>query len=61
MAASLPVQPLLFRLPKFCENFHLKRALVIGTNGIPFKEFFLMKLEDFLLFCLFKHFFSLIL
>ena len=35
-------------LPKFCENFHPKRALVIGTDGIPFKEFFQMKIEDLL-------------
>lgn len=35
-------------LPKFCENFHPKRALVIGTDGIPFKEFFHMKIEDLL-------------
>jgi predicted AAA+ superfamily ATPase len=36
------------RLPKFCENFHPRRALVIGTDGIPFKEFFHMKIEDLL-------------
>lgn len=35
-------------LPKFCENFHPKRALVIGIDGIPFKEFFQMKIEDLL-------------
>lgn len=35
-------------LPKFCENFHPRRALVIGTDGIPFKEFFQMKIEDLL-------------
>ena len=35
-------------LPKFYENFHPKRALVIGTDGIPFKEFFQMKIEDLL-------------
>ena len=35
-------------LPKFCESFHPKRALVIGTDGIPFKEFFHMKIEDLL-------------
>ena len=34
--------------PKFCESFHPKRALVIGTDGIPFKEFFHMKIEDLL-------------
>ena len=33
-------------LPKFCENFHPKRALVIGTDGIPLLEFFKIKLED---------------
>ena len=33
-------------LPKFCEKFHPKRALVIGTDGIPFKEFFQMKIEE---------------
>lgn len=35
-------------LPKFCEKFHPRRALVIGTDGIPFKEFFHMKIEDLL-------------
>ena len=35
-------------LPKFCENFHPRRALVIGTDGIPFKEFFHMKIENLL-------------
>lgn len=35
-------------LPKFCESFHPKRALVIGTDGIPFKEFFHMKIVDLL-------------
>jgi predicted AAA+ superfamily ATPase len=35
-------------LPKFCENFHPRRALVIGTDGIPFKEIFHMKIEDLL-------------
>ncbi|MBR1411278.1 MAG: ATP-binding protein [Prevotella sp.] len=33
-------------LPKFCENFHPKRALVIGTDGIPFNEFYHMRIED---------------
>ena len=33
-------------LPKFCENFHPKRALVIGTDGIPLDEFFKMRIED---------------
>ena len=33
-------------LPKFCANFHTKRALVIGTDGIPFEDFFRMRIED---------------
>ena len=33
-------------LPKFRERFHPKRDLVIGTDGIPFKNFFQMKVED---------------
>lgn len=33
-------------LPKFCDNFHPKRALVIGTDGIPFEDFFRMRIED---------------
>lgn len=33
-------------LPKFCDNFHPKRSLVIGTDGIPFNEFFHMRIED---------------
>ena len=33
-------------LPKFCANFHPKRALVIGTDGIPFEDFFRMRIED---------------
>ena len=36
-------------LPKFCERFHPRRALVIGTDGIPFSEFFKMKIEDLFL------------
>ncbi len=33
-------------LPKFCELFQPKLALVIGTDGIPFDDFFRMKIED---------------
>ena len=33
-------------LPKFCDNFRPKRALVIGTDGIPFEDFFRMRIED---------------
>jgi len=33
-------------LPTFCERFNPKKALVIGTDGIPFAEFFKMKIED---------------
>ena len=33
-------------LPTFCERFNPKKALVIGTDGIPFVEFFKMKIED---------------
>ena len=33
-------------LPKFCELFQPKHALVIGTDGIPFDDFFHMKIED---------------
>lgn len=33
-------------LPTFCERFHPKKALVIGTDGIPFAEFFRMNMED---------------
>ncbi len=33
-------------LPKFSENFHPKRALVIGTDGIPFNDFFHIQIED---------------
>lgn len=35
-------------LPTFCKQFHPKRALVIGTNGIPFKDFFRLNVEDLL-------------
>ena len=33
-------------LPKFCEHFHPKRALVIGTDGIPLEEFFRIQVES---------------
>lgn len=33
-------------LPKFCELFQPKHALVIGTDGIPLDDFFRMKIED---------------
>ena len=33
-------------LPKFCELFQPKHSLVIGTDGIPFDDFFRMKIED---------------
>lgn len=33
-------------LPKFCDNFHPKRALVIGTDGIPFNDFFHIQIEN---------------
>lgn len=33
-------------LPNFCERFHPKLALVIGTDGIPFAEFFKLRVED---------------
>ncbi|MBQ7420124.1 MAG: ATP-binding protein [Prevotella sp.] len=33
-------------LPKFCDNYHPKRSLVIGTDGIPFDDFFRMNIED---------------
>ena len=33
-------------LPHFCERFHPKRALVIGTDGIPLEEFFQMNVES---------------
>jgi hypothetical protein len=35
-------------LPTFCKQFHPKRALVIGTDGIPFKDFFRLNVEDLL-------------
>ena len=33
-------------LPKFCDTFHPKRSLVIGTDGIPFDDFFRMSIEN---------------
>lgn len=33
-------------LPKFCDNFHPKRALVIGTDGIPFNDFFHIQIDN---------------
>ena len=33
-------------LPTFYERFRPRRALVIGTDGIPFPEFFQMNMED---------------
>ena len=33
-------------IPKFNDLFHPKRSLVIGTDGIPFEEFFRMRIED---------------
>ncbi|MBO7082320.1 MAG: ATP-binding protein [Bacteroidales bacterium] len=33
-------------LPNFCKGFQPHRALVIGTDGIPFNEFFKLKIED---------------
>ena len=33
-------------LPHFCECFHPKRALVIGTDGIPLEEFFQMSIDS---------------
>lgn len=33
-------------LPKFRERFNPRRDLVIGTDGIPFADFFDMKIED---------------
>ena len=33
-------------LPKFNENFQPKHALVIGTDGIPFNEFFHIQIEN---------------
>ena len=33
-------------LPKFRERFMPKRDLVVGTDGIPFADFFRMKIED---------------
>lgn len=33
-------------LPNFCKRFQPQKALVIGTDGIPFTEFFKLKIED---------------
>ena len=33
-------------LPNFCKRFQPQRALVIGTDGIPFTEFFKLEIED---------------
>lgn len=33
-------------IPKFNDLFHPKHSLVIGTDGIPFEEFFRMRIED---------------
>ena len=33
-------------LPKFRERFMPKRDLVVGTDGIPFADFFRMRIED---------------
>ena len=33
-------------IPKFNDLFHPKHSLVIGTDGIPFEEFFSMRIED---------------
>jgi predicted AAA+ superfamily ATPase len=33
-------------LPAFSEHFHPKRAIVIGTDGIPFDVFFRMRIEE---------------
>ncbi len=33
-------------LPRFCENFHPRRALVVGTDGVPFEEFFRIRPEE---------------
>lgn len=33
-------------IPKFNDLFHPKRSLVIGTDGIPFEEFFRMRIEE---------------
>lgn len=36
-------------LPTFRERFNPKRALVIGTDGIPFSEFFMIRVEELFL------------
>ena len=33
-------------LPKFREHFHPKRTFVIGTDGIPFTEFFHLQIDN---------------
>ena len=33
-------------IPKFNDWFHPKHSLVIGTDGIPFEEFFRMRIDD---------------
>ena len=33
-------------IPKFNDLFHPKHSLVIGTDGIPFEEFFRMRIDD---------------
>jgi hypothetical protein len=33
-------------LPEFCQRFNPKRAFVVGTDGVPFEEFFKMRIED---------------
>ena len=33
-------------IPKFNDLFHPKHSLVIGTDGIPFEEFFRMRIEN---------------
>ena len=33
-------------IPKFNDLFHPKHSLVVGTDGIPFEEFFRMRIED---------------
>jgi hypothetical protein len=33
-------------LPQFCQRFNPKRAFVVGADGVPFEEFFKMRIED---------------
>lgn len=33
-------------LPQFCQRFNPKRAFVVGTDGVPFEEFFKIRIED---------------